>query len=184
MIIYNKNIITNYIIINNTTDHFQRLKINFNAEDIKTFLFSARFLFQSLDRVQFYSSKGDLIGDTNILDLDQNVFIKSDIVIEENINGEVKEKNVLKQSIKESDQKTIKQVIINEYKDKPLTISEKIKNNFFVSTLSKIKVDEKDIGYIVVSEEANDILNAVKERKDFIIRTVLAVALVILIFSL
>ena len=173
-----------YIIINNTTDHFQRLKINFNAEDIKTFLFSARFLFQSLDRVQFYSSKGDLIGDTNILDLDQNVFIKSDIVIEENINGEVKEKNVLKQSIKESDQKTIKQVIINEYKDKPLTISEKIKNNFFVSTLSKIKVDEKDIGYIVVSEEANDILNAVKERKDFIIRTVLAVALVILIFSL
>jgi len=36
----------------------------------------------------------------------------------------------------------------------------------------------------VVSEEANDIFNAVKERKDFIIRTVLAVALVILIFSL
>ena len=81
-----------YIIINNTTDHFQRLKINFNAEDIKTFLFSARFLFQSLDRVQFYSNKGDLIGDTNILDLDQNVFTKSDIVIEENINGEVKKK--------------------------------------------------------------------------------------------
>ena len=36
----------------------------------------------------------------------------------------------------------------------------------------------------MVSEEANDILNAVKERKAFIIRTVLAVALVILIFSL
>ena len=35
-----------------------------------------------------------------------------------------------------------------------------------------------------MSEEANDILNAVKERKAFIIRTVLAVALVILIFSL
>ena len=41
-----------------------------------------------------------------------------------------------------------------------------------------------DIGYILVSEQANDILNAVKERKDFIIRTVFAVALVILIFSL
>jgi two-component system sensor histidine kinase ChvG len=40
------------------------------------------------------------------------------------------------------------------------------------------------VGFIVVSEEANDILNAVKERKAFIIRTVLAVALVILIFSL
>ena len=41
-----------------------------------------------------------------------------------------------------------------------------------------------DIGYILVSEQANDIINAVKERKDFIIRTVIAVALVILIFSI
>ena len=60
----------------------------------------------------------------------------------------------------------------------------KIQNNFFVKTLSKIKFKDKNVGYIVVSEQANDILNAVKERKDFIIRTVLAVALVILIFSL
>jgi Signal transduction histidine kinase len=36
----------------------------------------------------------------------------------------------------------------------------------------------------LVSEQANDIINAVKERKDFIIRTVFAVALVILIFSM
>ena len=50
--------------------------------------------------------------------------------------------------------------------------------------MSKIKLNRKDAGYIVVSEEANDILNAVEERKAFIIRTVLAVALVILIFSL
>tara|TARA_B000000532_G_scaffold236629_1_gene223152 strand:+ start:7 stop:978 length:972 start_codon:yes stop_codon:yes gene_type:complete len=36
----------------------------------------------------------------------------------------------------------------------------------------------------MVTEEANDILFAVEERKNFILRTVLAVALVILIFSL
>ena len=53
-----------------------------------------------------------------------------------------------------------------------------------MSTLSKIKINKIDSGFIVVSEESNDILNAVKERKDFIIRTVLAVGLVILIFSL
>jgi two-component system sensor histidine kinase ChvG len=173
-----------YIIIKNTADHLQRLNINFNAKDIKTFLLSTRFLFQSLDRVQFFNKKGNLIGDTNILDLDQNVFTKSDIVIEETINGKVKEKDSLRKLIKDSNKDSIKQVIINEYKDEPLTISRKIQNNFFVSTLSKIKVSGKDIGYIVVSEEANDILNAVKERKDFIIRTVLSVALVILIFSL
>ena len=36
----------------------------------------------------------------------------------------------------------------------------------------------------MVTEEANDILFAVEERKNFILRTVFAVALVILIFSL
>ena len=173
-----------HIIISNTADHLKRLNINFNAKDIKTFLLSARFLFQSLDRVQFYSYEGNLIGDTNILDLDQKVFTKSDLVIEESIDGKRKEKNQLEQLEIELNKNSIKQVIINQYENEPLTLSEKVQNNFFVSTLSKIEIDEEDIGYIVVSEEANDILNAVKERKNFIIRTVLAVALVILIFSL
>ena len=173
-----------HIIISNTIDHLKRLNINFNAKDIKIFLLSTRFLFQSLDRVQFYSNEGDLIGDTNILDLDQNVFTKSDIIIEETIDGQVKVKENLKKLTNNSNKDSIRQVIINEYEDSPLTISEKIQNNFFVSTLSKIKIDENEIGYIAVFEEANDILNAVKERKNFIIRTVLAVALVILIFSL
>ena len=173
-----------YIIINNTVDHLQRLNINFNAKDIRTFLLSTRFLFQSLDRVQFYSIKGSLIGDTNILDLDQNVFTRSDVIIEETIDGQIKEKSNSKRLIKEQNENLIKEAILNKYEDKPITISENIQNNFFVSTLSRIKLNEQDAGYIVVSEEANDILNAVKERKAFIIRTVLAVALVILIFSL
>ena len=173
-----------YIIINNTVDHLQRLNINFNSKDIRTFLFSTRFLFQSLDRVQFYNMKGDLIGDTNILDLDQNVFTRSDIIIEETIDGQIKEKANSKKLIKEQNKNLIKETILNKYQNEPITISENIQNNFFVSTLSRIKLNEQDAGYIVVSEEANDILNAVKERKAFIIRTVLAVALVILIFSL
>ena len=173
-----------YIIINNTIDHLQRLNISFNEKDIKTFLLSARFLFQSLDRVQFYSVNGDLVGDTNILDLDQTVFERSEIVIEETINGEIKEIENSKKKVKEKNKNLIKDAIKNKGQKKPLTISENIQNNFFVSTLSKVQIKNKEVGYIVVSEEANDILNAVKERKDFIIRTVLAVALVILIFSL
>ena len=173
-----------YIIINNTVDHLQRLNINFNAKDIRTFLLSTRFLFQSLDRVQFYNINGDLIGDTNILDLDKNVFTRSDVIIEETIDGQIKAKSNSKKLIKEQSKNLIKETILNKYQDEPITISENIQNNFFVSTLSRIKLNEQDAGYIVVSEEANDILNAVKERKAFIIRTVLAVALVILIFSL
>ena len=63
-------------------------------------------------------------------------------------------------------------------------MSDTINNNFFVNTLSKINVKNREIGFILVSEQANDILTAVKERKAFIIRTMIAVALVILIFSL
>ena len=173
-----------YTIINNTVDHLQRLNIKFNAKDIKIFLLSTRFLFQSLDRVQFYTLDGDLIGDTNILDLDQNVFSRADIIVEESIDGKIKEKDKVKKITKEQNKNLIKETILDKYQNEPIIISENIQNNFFVSTLSKIKLNKKDTGYIVVSEEANDILNAVKERKAFIIRTVLAVALVILIFSL
>ena len=175
---------SHYIIINNTIDHLERLKINFNTEEIRTFLFSTRFLFQSLDRVQFYSTDGNLVGDTNILDLDQNVFKKSDAIIEETIDGKVKEKISSKNLIEKSNKNLIKEAILNDYLDEPMTISENIQKNFFVNTLSRIKLNEEDVGFIVVTEEANDILNAVKERKAFIIRTVLAVALVILICSL
>ncbi len=173
-----------YIIISNTIDHLDRLNVNFNSEEIKKFLLSTRFLFQSLDRVQFYDNEGRLIGDTNILDLDQNVFTKSDVIIEETIGGEIKAGNNLNNSIAEENDNLTKLTIINQYQDEPITTSEKIQNNFFVRTTEKIQLDNLDTGFIVVTEEANDILNAVKERKAFIIRTVLAVALVILIFSL
>ena len=78
------------LIIKNTTDHLERLNINFDKENLKTFLLSTRFLFQSLDRVQFYNLQGEILADTNILDLDQSVFSKSDLIIEEKINKNIK----------------------------------------------------------------------------------------------
>ena len=70
------------VIINNTSNHIERLKINFEEKDLKSFLLSTRFLFQNLERVQFFSVKGELIGDTNVIDLDQNMFVRSDAVIQ------------------------------------------------------------------------------------------------------
>ena len=61
-------------IINNTIDHIQRLKIKFNEEDIRKFLFSTRFLFQNLDRVILFDNKYKLVGDTDTLDLDTRSF--------------------------------------------------------------------------------------------------------------
>ena len=82
-----KRTINHSLIIKNTSDHLERLNVSFNKEGITQFLLSTRFLFQSLDRVQFYNTDGVLIGDTNILDLDQSVFTKSDLVLEQNIDA-------------------------------------------------------------------------------------------------
>ena len=173
---------SHFIIINNTSDHIERLGVEFNKEGIKQFLLSTRFLFQGLDRVQFLSEKGDLIGDTNILDLDTSVFEKSDEIIEEG----VEKKQTKKKSTgnKSSEESSLKKIVQNRYKNQPITIQNEINNSFFVSTISELKLNDTIAGYIVVTSEANDILIAVSERKNFIIRTVLAIALVILIFSL
>ena len=172
------------IIISNTVDNLKRLNINYNAEGVRTFLLSTRFLFQSLDRVQFYNISGELIGDTNILDLDQSVFSRREAIIEETIGEKDSANNTSSNIDNAPTENVINKIILEKYKNEPLTYSETNKNDFFVKTLSKINLGQEDSGYILVSEQANDIINAVKERKDFIIRTVFAVALVILIFSM
>ena len=171
------------IVINNTKENLERLNIEYTKKGIREFLLSTRFLFQSLDRVQFYDLSGNLIGDTNILDLDQSVFSRSEIIFEE-ILGEDAITPEIEERLEEEQKNEIKDIIINKYDEEIMTLTDDEKNNFVVSTLSKIKFQEKDIGYIVVSEQANDIIIAVKERKAFIVRTMIAVAIVILIFSL
>ena len=178
-----KRTINHKVIISNTVDHFDRLNINYTKSGIRTFLLSARFLFQSLDRVQFYDLTGNLIGDTNILDLDQTVFSRSDFIIEETLGGESITPEI-QERLEEEEKDNVKELILNQYNNEPITLAETIKNNFFVSTLSQVNIDNKDIGFIVVSEQANDIVTAVKERKAFIIRTMIAVVIVTLIFSL
>ena len=173
---------SHFIIINNTSDHIERLEVNFDEEGIKQFLLSTRFLFQGLDRVQFFSKNANLIGDTNILDLDTSVFEKSDEVIEEGVVKKQTQEKPLKEE--NTEKNSITNIIKNKYKDQPITIENEINNFFFVSTISELQLKGLTVGYIVVTNEANDILIAVSERKNFIIRTVLAIALVILIFSL
>ena len=161
------------------------MNINFNKEELNKFLLSTRFLFQNLDRVQFFSEDGDIIGDTNILDLDQSVFEKSEQILEEKLDGTpVTEKNNKSGSITGNINQVKIKIQESQKSDVPIVFENKTKNSFFVSTLGKIEISGNDVGFIMISEEANDILIAVEERKNFIIRTVLAVALVIIIFSL
>ena len=57
-------------------------------------------------------------------------------------------------------------------------------NNFYVKTLNDVIINREMSGYIMVTEQANEILVAVAERKNFILRTVFIIAIVIFLFSI
>ena len=178
------------VIINNTANHIERLQINFEKSSIKDFLLSTRFLFQNLERVQFYNLKGELIADTNVLDLDQNVFSKSEKVFQENISSDnlLDKKNVGKNDVNmgmdQKKNKEIKNLISNKKPKQEVTIQIEENNNFYVKTLNDVIINGEIFGYIMVTEQANEILVAVDERKNFILRTVLIITIVIILFSL
>ena len=54
-------------IIKNTSEHINRLNVEFTKESATDFLLSTRFLFQNLDRVQLYDLNSNLLVDTDTL---------------------------------------------------------------------------------------------------------------------
>jgi len=175
-------------IINNTLEHINRLNIELTKERVVEFLLSTRFLFQNLDRVQLYDLNSNLLGDTDTLDLVPNIFIKSKNVQETSIdktNESInKNENIELLKSKNFDTKNyVKEYSKKKNTSKKLVISETINNNFYVITINSVKINGIKKGYIIVSEIADEILVAVDERKNFILRTVLSVVLVIFIFS-
>ena len=175
-------------IIDNTINHIQRLKIKFTEDDIRKFLFSTRFLFQNLDRVILFDNEFHLVGDTDTLDLDPRSFSRRSEIIElDSINeGKQKEKKE-KEKVKKKNI-SINEVLINynDSKDfgKPYTFTQESYDQFLLTTIKNVNVDGKNIGFLAITENANDIRAAIDERKSFIIRTAFAVAIVILIFSI
>ena len=176
-------------IINNTIDHIQRLNIKFKEDEIRKFLFSTRFLFQNLDRVLLFDNKFNLIGDTDSLDLDPRSFSKTLNIVEEEISKE-KEKTTDTKVVEEEekDKISLKKILINYSSSKnfgiPYSYTEETYNQFLLTTIKNVNFDGKNIGYLAISENANEIRTAINERKSFIIRTAFVVAIVILIFSI
>ena len=176
-------------IIENTADHIQRLDIKFEEDDIKNFLLSTRFLFQNLDRVIFFNNDLNLIGDTDTFDLDLKAFSRSfDIVEETKILEEINESSSSTKLLKNKFINSINENLL-EYKNsknlgKPFTFIEETYSQFLLITIKSIKVDEKNIGFLAVAENANEIRAAINERKNFTARTSIIVVLVIIIFSI
>ena len=82
----------------------------------------------------------------------------------------------------------LKKVLIDYSSSKnfgiPYSYTEETYNQFLLTTIKNVNFDGKNIGYLAISENANEIRAAINERKSFIIRTAFVVAIVILIFSI
>ena len=197
--IYLKNVQPNLIkkkssnhieVINNTIDNLIRLEVKFVEEDIRRFLFSTRFLFQNLDRVIFFDNQLNLVGDTDTLDLDPRSFTTRLDTIELEILSEKKTKEITEKKnidIGKDNSVSLKDILFNYAASKnfgiPFTFTQEEFNKFKLTTIKNVMQNGINIGYLAITENANDVKAAIDERKSFIIRTAIAVGIVIFIFS-
>ena len=177
-------------IINNTIENLNRLQIRFEETDIRKFLFSTRFIFQSIDRVIFFDTEFELVGDTDTLDLDPRSFSSRLDIIELEILNEEKTKEITEKkniNIGNDNLVSLRDILYNyagsKSYGKPYTFTQEEFNKFKLITIKNVFSGDKNAGYLVVTENANDIKTAIDERKTFIIRTAIAVGIVIFIFS-
>ncbi len=184
-----KNKTSNHVnVLNNTIENLNRLGIKFNQNDIKKFLFSTRFLFQNLDRVQIFDNNFELIGDTDTLDLDPRAFSQKLEVIEmNNLNEDQIQKKTEKNDTTSKKNSFIDFDLKNYSKSsnfgKAYSFTEETYDQFLLITIKNVLINNNNVGYLAIIENANDIKVAIAERKNFIIRTAILVVIVILIFS-
>ena len=175
-------------VINNTINNLNRLNIKFEKNEVKKFLLSTRFLFQNLDRVIFFNESFEILADTDTLDLDPRSFSSRIEIVEfdlQNNQDEEKSTDELINSEKKSEfEETLQEYSISDDYGKPVTFTNETYNKFKLSTIKNVLIDDENVGYILISQNANDVKTAINERKTFVIRTAILIAVVIFIFSL
>ena len=190
-LIWSKKKSSNHIeVINNTIDNLVRLDVKFVEADIRKFLFSTRFLFQNLDRVIFFDNQLNLVGDTDTLDLDPRSFQNRLDTIELEILNQKKTEEVEEKKnidIGTDNRVSLKDILFNYAESKNFgvhyTFTQEEFNKFNLTTIKNVMKNGRNIGFLAITENANDIRAAIEERKSFIFRTAFAVGIVILIFS-
>ena len=177
-------------VIDNTINTLIRLDVKFDVDDIRKFLFSTRFIFQNLDRVIFFDNDFNLIGDTDTLDLDPRSFSsRLDEIEFESLNESENDKIDKNENINLTKNKALsfkdilKKYLNSDVYGNSYTFIHQDLNQLRLITIKNIIKDNSNIGYLAITENANDIKTATDERKAFVVRTAIAVGFVILIFS-
>ena len=124
------------------------------------------------------------------MDLDPRSFTTRLDTIELEILNEEKTKEITEKKnidIGNNNSVSLKDILFNYAGSKnfgiPYTFTQDEFNKFKLTTIKNVMKDGSNIGYLAITENANDIKAAIDERKTFVIRTAIAVGIVILIFS-
>ena len=144
----------------------------------------------NLDRVIFFDSNLNLIGDTDTLDLDPRSFsTRIDEIEFESLSEDKNDQNIEEKNINIDQEKpvSLKDILTDYSKSEksgnPYTFIQENYNQFKLTTIKDVKREGSNVGYLAITEIANDIKTATDERKAFVIRTAISVGFVILIFS-
>ncbi len=165
-------------IITQTILNLEKSNVKLNENGINEFLFSkkSRFpFFEKLDRVIFFDRQLNWIGDTRSIP-------SSALLIEELSEQSTKNNFENLENKKETnfDEDLNKYYLLGSKKS--FTNIKKINDISYVFSIKAVNYLD-NIGYILISENAENIIAKIAEREKFIIRTALVVLLVILIFS-
>merc|ERR1711965_368561 len=110
--------------------------------------------------------------------------VKLEVLSEEETKNITETKNI---EIGDKNIVSLNDVLLNYASSKnyglPFTFTQDEFNKFKLTTIRNVMFKGKNIGYLAITENANDVKAAIDERESFIIRTAIAVGIVILIFS-
>ena len=174
-------------VIKNIEANLNIQKTKIGSKDLKNFLIKSKFLLDEVDQIRFLSKEGEPLFDSIFLDLDQKVFSKALKIEQSSLKSQAKEEEKIligntKQDL--SNESFLKKNITRLSDTNNFSESELVKKNFIVHTFSKILLENNEQLIIIISEISNEIMLAVEERKNFVLRSVVVAAVIILIFSI
>ncbi len=171
-------------IIENIKSNLINLKIKPDENNLENFLYKSNFILDEVDQIRFFNINKEIIVDSSDIDINKrSLFITERIEtlgINETLSvdqNRAKLKNITTDTLpflKDINLKLNQNFFIS---------SEKKNNNLIIHTSSIINFSDENV-ILTISEISNEIIIAVEERKNFVLRSVLIAAIVIMIFSL
>ena len=171
-------------IIENIKLNITNQKINLDSNNLENYLYRSNFILDEVDQIRFFNINKEIIVDSSVIDINKRSLFITERIETLGINETLNQDQ--KQTKKKNTTKSVLPFLkdVNSKLNQKFYISSEMRNKNFIIHTSSIINSDKDNVIITISEISNEISIAVQERKNFVLRSVLIAAIVIMIFSL